>query len=56
MVVGVGLVTTGHDAGEPIAAVGSVIVLAGMAYFGWLVYQQERQSARSEKTAMAPAE
>jgi peptidoglycan/LPS O-acetylase OafA/YrhL len=56
MVVGVGLLTTGHDAGEPIAAVGSLIVLAGMADFGWLVYQQERQSSRSEKTAMAPAE
>ena len=52
MVVGVGLLTTGHAAvGEPMAAVGSLI-----AYFGWLVYRQERQSAGSEKLAMAPAE
>ncbi len=55
MAVGVGLVHTGHEAGDPIAAVGSLIVLAGMLLFGWLVFRGERTPAR-ESLSMAPAE
>ena len=55
MGVGVGLVHTGHEAGDPIAAVGSLIVLAGMITFGWLVFRAERAPAR-EQLSMAPAE
>jgi cbb3-type cytochrome oxidase subunit 1 len=37
--IGVALVHTGHGIGDPIAAVGSFVVLAGMLLFGWLVFR-----------------
>ncbi len=55
MAVGVGLVHTGHEGGDPIAALGSLIVLAGMLLFGWFVFRGERADAR-EQLSMAPAE
>jgi hypothetical protein len=55
MAIGVGLVHTGHEAGDPIAAVGSLIVLVGMLTFGWLVFRAERAPTR-ERLSMAPAE
>lgn len=55
MIVGVGLVTTGHELGDPIAGTGAMIVFAGMLIFGWLVFRTERAPAR-EHTAAAPAE
>jgi hypothetical protein len=55
MTVGVALVHTGHQVGDPIAAVGSLLVLASMLLFGWLVYR--RQPADVSKTCSAvPAE
>jgi len=45
LTIGVGLVHTGHDVGDPIAAVGSLIVLLDMLLFGWLVFQRERAAA-----------
>jgi hypothetical protein len=42
LTIGVWLVHTGHDIGDPIAAAGSLIVLAAMLLFGWLVLQRER--------------
>ena len=54
MSVGVGLVHTGHEAGDPIAAVGSLVILAGMLFFGWLVWRNERAPARER--ILAPAE
>jgi peptidoglycan/LPS O-acetylase OafA/YrhL len=44
LTIGVWLVHTGHDIGDPIAAAGSLIVLAAMLLFGWLVLQRERTS------------
>lgn len=44
--VGVGLVHTGHDSGEPFAAVGSLMVLASILLFAWLVFRSERADAR----------
>jgi len=55
MAIGVGLVHTGHEAGDPLAAVGSLIILAGMLIFGWIVYKQERAPAKQQQM-MAPAE
>jgi peptidoglycan/LPS O-acetylase OafA/YrhL len=55
MAIGVGLVHTGHEGGDPIAAVGSFIVLAAMLMFGWLVFRCERGPA-SERSAIMPAE
>ena len=54
MSIGVGLVHTGHQAGDPIAAVGSLVILAGMLFFGWLVWRTERGPARER--ILAPAE
>jgi peptidoglycan/LPS O-acetylase OafA/YrhL len=55
MAVGVGLAHTGHEIGDPIAAVGSLIVLASMLTFGWLVFRSERGPA-SERNAIISAE
>ena len=45
MAVGIGLVSTGTTSAEPIAAVGSLIVLADMLLFAWLVYRGEHAAA-----------
>jgi cbb3-type cytochrome oxidase subunit 1 len=45
MAVGIGLVSTGTTRAEPIAAVGSLIVLADMLLFAWLVYRAESTAA-----------
>ena len=45
MAVGVGLVSTGTTSAEPIAAVGSLIVLADILLFAWLVYRSENAAA-----------
>jgi hypothetical protein len=45
MTVGVGLIYTGHEIGDPIAAAGALGALLGMLLFGWLVYR--RQDAKS---------
>jgi hypothetical protein len=55
LAIGVGLVHTGHDVGDPFAAAGSLIVLAAMLLFAWLVFQSERAD-RSARPAAAPAE
>ena len=53
--IGVGLAHTGHEGGDPIAAVGSLIILAGMLFFGFLVFRSERAPA-PERLAVAPTE
>jgi peptidoglycan/LPS O-acetylase OafA/YrhL len=40
--IGVALVHTGHSVGDPIAAVGSIIVLLDTLLFGWLVFGVQR--------------
>jgi uncharacterized membrane protein YczE len=45
MAIGVGLVSTGTTSAEPIAAVGSLIVLADMLLFAWLVFRSENAAA-----------
>jgi FtsH-binding integral membrane protein len=37
---GVALIHTGHQIGDPIAAVGSLLVLADTLLFGWLVFRR----------------
>jgi hypothetical protein len=53
LTIGVALVHTGHDIGDPIAAIGSLITLADMLLFGWLVLRRERttQSFRASPVA-----
>ena len=43
--VGVAMVHTGHPNAEPIAAVGSFILLAAMLVFAWLVFRRNRVGA-----------
>src|ERR1700677_276856 len=45
MAVGIGLISTGTTSAEPIAAVGSLIVLADMLLFAWLVFRSETAAA-----------
>jgi peptidoglycan/LPS O-acetylase OafA/YrhL len=54
LTIGVGLVHTGHPIGDPIAAVGSLIVFADMLLFGWLVLRRERIEA-AMRTSAVPA-
>jgi hypothetical protein len=56
MATGVGLVHTGHQIGDPLAAVGSFTVLAAMLMFGWLIFRSESQSSASGPHAIMPAE
>ena len=55
MAVGVGLVHTGHAGGDPIAAIGSIIVLVAMLTLAWLVFRSER-GAKSLASSAMPAE
>src|SRR6476661_10277390 len=41
MIIGVGLVHTGRVSGEPFAAIGSLVAIAAMLVFAWLVYRCE---------------
>jgi len=45
LTIGVGMIHTGRPSGEPLAGIGSIIVLADMLLFGWLVLRQERAAA-----------
>jgi hypothetical protein len=41
LTVGVGLIFSGHPEGDPIAGIGSFIVLFAALWFGWIVYRRE---------------
>lgn len=43
LTIGVGMVHSGRTAGEPLAGIGSIAVLADMVLFGWLVFRHERR-------------
>jgi peptidoglycan/LPS O-acetylase OafA/YrhL len=51
LVIGVGLVHSGHPVGDPIPAIGSIVVLIDMLLFGWLVFQGERAAAGNRPLA-----
>jgi cbb3-type cytochrome oxidase subunit 1 len=51
--VGVALVHSGHSIGDPIAAAGSLVILADMLLFGWLVYRRKRMEAGQPSTVPA---
>ncbi|MBS0527152.1 MAG: hypothetical protein JSS04_26225 [Proteobacteria bacterium] len=55
MAIGVGLVHTGTEAGEPLAAAGSLMVFVSMLLFAWLVFRSER-AGEASRPAVAPAE
>jgi hypothetical protein len=41
MAIGVGLAHTGHEIGDPLAAVGSLVIFADTALLAWLVFQHK---------------
>jgi hypothetical protein len=53
LTIGVGLVHTGHEIGDPIAAVSSLVILADTLLFGWLVYRREAAEQAAGRTAIA---
>jgi len=55
LTIGVGLAHTGHEIGDLIAAVSSLIVLLDMLLFGWLVLRREGAVQAAPRSAM-PAE
>jgi hypothetical protein len=54
LAIGVALVHTGHVIGDPIAAVGSILVLLDMLLFGWLVFRGEHTKAATLRGAASP--
>lgn len=44
LTIGIGLIHTGHPGADPIAAIGSIVVLAGMLLFGWQVFRNETRA------------
>ena len=52
LTIGVALVHSGRSSGEPIAAASSLLVLADMLFFGWLVLRGDRIGKR----VITPAE
>ena len=53
--VGVALAHTGHEIGDPIAAVSSLFVVADMLLFGWLVFRRESAQAPAPRSAIPAA-
>jgi hypothetical protein len=53
MTIGVGLVHSGHEIGDPIAAVSSLLVLADMLLFGWFVFRREPAEMTSQRSAVS---
>src|ERR1700692_2862122 len=51
MPIGVGLVHSGHEIGDPIAAVSSLVVLADTLLFGWVVFRREPDAMTSQRSA-----
>jgi peptidoglycan/LPS O-acetylase OafA/YrhL len=49
----VALIHSGHEIGEPIAAVSSIAAVADMLLFGWLVFRREKASEPSRAYAVA---
>ena len=50
--IGVGLVHTGHPAGDPIAAVGSFAIFGDAILFTWLVFQAPPAEDRASRVAV----
>ncbi|MCP8938033.1 hypothetical protein NK718_05850 [Alsobacter sp. SYSU M60028] len=42
MALGVGLVHSGRDAAEPLAAIASLLIFADMILFAWIVFRRDR--------------
>lgn len=48
MAFGLGLLTAGHELGEVVAAISSIVLLASILVFGWLVFRRDRIDQASQ--------
>lgn len=48
MAFGLGLLTAGHELGEVGAAISSIVLLASILVFGWLVFRRDRIDQASQ--------
>ena len=55
LTIGVGLVHSGRQIGDPIAAVSSLVILADTLLFGWLIFRREPAELTGQRLSM-PAE
>jgi hypothetical protein len=55
LTIGVGLVHSGRQIGDPIAAVSSLVVLADTLLFGWLIFRRGPAELTSQRLPL-PAE
>jgi hypothetical protein len=53
MTIGIGLIHTGHEVGEPFAIGGSLTVFVAMLLFGWLVVRREYTTRAFRASAVA---
>ena len=56
LTVAVAAIHLGYTAADPIAALASLVVLAGMVLFGYFVFRPRRYMAPSLSASMTPAE
>jgi hypothetical protein len=55
LTIGVGLVHSGRQIGDPIAAVSSLVILADTLLFGWLIFRREPAGLTGQRLSV-PAE
>ncbi|WP_024519587.1 OpgC domain-containing protein [Bradyrhizobium sp. Tv2a-2] len=51
--IGVGLLQSWHEIGAPLAGVGSLVILADMLLFGWLVYRPAQTALAGQASTSA---
>jgi hypothetical protein len=56
LAIGVGMAHTGRPLGDPIAAIGSMVILLDMLLFGWLVFRREATESGVRRASAVPAE
>jgi cbb3-type cytochrome oxidase subunit 1 len=54
LTAGIALVHSGRTGGDPMAAIGSLVILADTVLFGWLVYRREARSWRGVQPSAQP--
>jgi peptidoglycan/LPS O-acetylase OafA/YrhL len=54
--IAVGMIYTGRAIGDPIAAIASIVILADMLLFGWLVFRREAMELSPRRPSAVPAE
>ena len=56
LAIGVGMTHMGRPLGDPIAAIGSMVILLDMLLFGWLVFRRDATKSSVRRVSAVPAE